>query len=154
LANLGPQPPGSAVKAIVAEAIPPTLQTKLEKARMDSFELTSHLEAKAKEHQNSAAHYHEILEDIATVNNRIASLDLASSPPVLDETLTNIAKDTVPLTKQTPFTLLLMRIVEIGLPVLLSIFSSLFLLRYSLTEKRSHEIKDLLRQRNEARLTA
>ena len=45
----------------------------------------------------------------------------------------------------------MMRVVEIGLPVLLSIFSIFFLLRYSLTEKRSHEIKDLLKQRNEAR---
>jgi Na+/melibiose symporter-like transporter len=42
----------------------------------------------------------------------------------------------------------MMRVVEIGLPLLLSIFSILFILQYSLTEKRSHEIKDLLKQRN------
>ena len=42
----------------------------------------------------------------------------------------------------------MMRVVEIGLPLLLSIFSIFFVLRYSLTEKRSHEIKDLLKQRN------
>jgi hypothetical protein len=35
--------------------------------------------------------------------------------------------------------------------LLLSIFSIFFLLRYSLTEKRSHEIKDLLKKRNEER---
>jgi Na+/melibiose symporter-like transporter len=69
----------------------------------------------------------------------------------LDAELTTIAKDVALLTKQAPYTLLMMRVVEIGLPVLLSLFSGFFLLRYSLTEKRSHEIKDLLRQRNEAR---
>ena len=57
----------------------------------------------------------------------------------------------MPLTKQTPYTLLMMRVVEIGLPLLLSIFSIFFLLRYSLTEKRSHEIKELLKKRNEER---
>jgi Na+/melibiose symporter-like transporter len=46
---------------------------------------------------------------------------------------------------------LMMRVVEIGLPVLLSLVSLFFLFQYSLTEKRSHEIKDLLKQRNEAR---
>ena len=45
----------------------------------------------------------------------------------------------------------MMRVVEIGLPLLLGIFSIFFLLRYSLTEKRSHEIKNLLKQRNEER---
>jgi Na+/melibiose symporter-like transporter len=45
----------------------------------------------------------------------------------------------------------MMRIVEIGLPVLLSLLSVFFVFRYSLTEKRSHEIKDLLKQRNSER---
>jgi Na+/melibiose symporter-like transporter len=45
----------------------------------------------------------------------------------------------------------MMRLVEIGLPALLSVFSILFLLRYSLTEKRSQEIKELLKQRTEER---
>ena len=151
LANLGPQAGNSLVKAAVAEAIPLTLQTKLEKARMNSFALLSHLESKSKEQKNSARHYQELIQTITLVNNQIASLNAASSLPVLDEELKSIAKDTVPLTKQTPYTLLMMRVVEIGMPVLLSVFSVFFLLRYSLTEKRSQEIKDLLRQRHEAR---
>ncbi len=151
LASLGPQAQDYLVKATVAEAIPLTLQTKLEKARMNSFELMSHLKARSMEHKNSANHYQEIIQNITTVNNRIATLNAASSPAILDEELKTIAMDMVPLTKQAPYTLLMMRVVEIGLPVLLSIFSIFFLLRYSLTEKRSHEIKDLLKHRNEAR---
>jgi len=42
----------------------------------------------------------------------------------------------------------MMRVVEIGLPVLLCLFSFIFVIRYTLTEKRSHEIKELLRLRN------
>jgi GPH family glycoside/pentoside/hexuronide:cation symporter len=149
--NLGPQAQDSRVKAMVAEAIPLTFQTKFEKARMYSFELMSHLESKSKESKNSVAHYQEIIKNITTVNNRIANLSAASTLHNLDDELATIEKDILPLTKQTPYTLLMMRVVEIGLPVLLSIFSIFFLLRYSLTEKRSQEIKNLLKQRNEER---
>ena len=151
LENLGPQAQDSQVKAAVVEAIPLTLQTKFEKARMNSFELMLHLESKSKENKNSVEYYQEIIQNITTVNNRIASLNAASSLDILGKGLTTIENDIVPLTKQTPYTLLMMRVVEIGLPVLLSIFSIFFLLRYSLTEKRSQEIKNLLKQRNEER---
>jgi GPH family glycoside/pentoside/hexuronide:cation symporter len=151
LENLGPQTQDSQVKATVAEAIRLTLQTKFEKARMYSVELMSHLESKSKESKNSVEHYQELIKNITTLNNQLASLNAASSLHILDNELTTIEKDILPLTKQTPYTLLMMRVVEIGLPVLLSIFSIFFLLRYSLTEKRSQEIKNLLRQRNEER---
>jgi glycoside/pentoside/hexuronide:cation symporter, GPH family len=57
----------------------------------------------------------------------------------------------VPLKLQSPLTLLRMRIVEIGLPILLSFFSIFFVMKYALTEKRSHEIKELITIRNRAR---
>ena len=151
LASLGPQAQDSLVKATVAEAIPLTLQTRLEKARMNSFELMAHLQSQSRKHKNSQAHYEEIIRNMTTVDDRIARLKAASSLEALDQALTAITNDIVPLTKQTPFTLLMMRVVEIGLPVLLSLVSLYYLFQYSLTEKRSHEIKDLLKQRNEAR---
>jgi GPH family glycoside/pentoside/hexuronide:cation symporter len=153
LASLGPEAQDAVVKATVAEAIPLTLKTKIEKAWMTSFELKSHLEAKAKEHPSSQGHYSQLLQHITVLDNRIANLNTSNPLPALDEELKAITREMVPLTKQTPFTLLMMRVVEIGLPVLLSLVSLLFLLRYSLTEQRSHEIKDLLKQRNEARAT-
>jgi Na+/melibiose symporter-like transporter len=82
------------------------------------------------------------------VNNCLANMNTTSSLNFLDKQLGIIEREIVPLTKQTPYTLLMMRVVEIGLPLLLSIFSIFFVLRYSLTEKRSHEIKDLLKQKN------
>lgn len=149
--NLGPQAQDSRVKAMVAEAIPLTFQTKFEKARMYSSELKSHLESKSLESKNSAVHYQEIIKNITTLNDRLSKLNAASTLHNLDDELATIEKDIPPLTKQAPYTLLMMRVVEIGLPVLLSIFSIFFLLRYSLTEKRSQEIKNLLKQRNEER---
>ena len=88
LENLGPQAQDSQVKATVAEAIPLTFQTKFEKARMYSFELMSHLESKSKESKNSVEHYQEIIQNITIVNNRIASLNAASSLHDLDNELT------------------------------------------------------------------
>jgi GPH family glycoside/pentoside/hexuronide:cation symporter len=153
LANAQPQASDSEIKTAAAEAIPLTLQTKLAKARLISFELMTRLESKAQAHNNSKGHHEEIMRSMTTVNDRIASLKAMSALDSLDQELTTLAQETVPLTRQTPFTLLTMRVVEIGLPVLLSIVSLLFLLRYSLTEARSNEIKNLLKQRNEARAT-
>jgi hypothetical protein len=150
LANLVPGAQDSLMNATVIKAIPLTLQTKLVKARMYSFELKSHLEAKSLETKNSREHYDVIMQEISGVNNRLAGMNTASSMVLLDNELGAIESRIVPLTQQTPYTLLMMRVVEIGLPLLLSIFSIFFVLKYSLTEKRSHEIKDLLRERNVA----
>jgi GPH family glycoside/pentoside/hexuronide:cation symporter len=144
----GPQTEASMINTIVTEAIPLTLQAKLEQARMNSFELMSRLEARSLETKNSKEHYKRLLWNITMVNDCLANMNTTSSLNFLDKQLGIIEREIVPLTKQTPYTLLMMRVVEIGLPLLLSIFSFFFLLRYTLTEKRSHEIKELLRQRN------
>jgi glycoside/pentoside/hexuronide:cation symporter, GPH family len=148
LESLTPQAPDSLVKALAAEAIPLTIQTKLEKARMYSFVLLLHLETKSLETKNSRQHYDNIMREIESVNDRLTKLNATTSLNLMDKDLASIQNDVVPLTQQSPYTLLMMRVVEIGLPLLLSIFSIFFVLRYSLTEKRSHEIKDLINQRN------
>ena len=154
LANVGPLAEDSLVKATVKEAIALIFQTKLEKLRLSSFELMSHLETQSREHKNSTEHYQAIMQNIIALNNRIAALNPASSLATLDQDLAAVAKETVPLTRQPPYTLLMMRVVEIGLPILLSMVSLSFLLRYSLTEKRSHEIKDLVEKETRARSEA
>jgi hypothetical protein len=152
LDGIPPTASDSLAKSIATEVIPLTLQTKLEKARMNSFELMTHLETRSTETRNSREHYDKIMQEIKGVDGRLTNLSETSSLDLIDNELASIENDIVPLTKQTPYTLLMMRIVEIGLPLLLSIFSVFFVLRYSLTEKRSHEIKELIRQRNAERL--
>lgn len=134
--------------ALIEKAISLTLQTKLEKARINSFELRSHLDAKAIEVKKSPEHYETLSKNIKGVDDRLALMNPLLSLDVFDEELGNIENKMVLLKKQTPYTLLMMRVVEIGLPLLLSLVSIFFILRYSLTEERSHEIKELIRKRN------
>jgi GPH family glycoside/pentoside/hexuronide:cation symporter len=143
----------SLVRSLTAYAVPVTLQTRLEKARMSSFDLLLHLQSKSlnKRYENkekSREHIDKLIKDISLLDVRISNIDPMSSLDALDKELGAIKDEIMPLTQQTPYTLLMMRVVEIGLPLLLSLFSIFFVLRYSLTEKRSHEIKELLRQRN------
>lgn len=142
----------SATDSVIKTAIALTFRPKLEKAKMHAFELMSHLEARAVKNTNSIEHYRLIINNIISINSTIAALETSASPDQLDKELASIERNIVPLTKQTPYTLLMMRVVEIGLPVLLALFSIFFIFRYSLTEKRSHEIKDILRKRNEERI--
>jgi hypothetical protein len=152
LEKSGTQTPASETPALVEKAITLTLQTKLEKARISSFELRSHLDAKSIEAKKSPEHYITLSRNIKEVDDRLASMNPLLSLDLFDEELGTIENGMVLLKKQTPYTLLMMRVVEIGLPLLLSLISIFFILSYSLTEERSHEIKELIRKRNLERL--
>jgi glycoside/pentoside/hexuronide:cation symporter, GPH family len=125
----------------------------LQKARTKSSELMAHLEEKATNDKHGKEHYRTLMQNMAGVNERLAGLDVSTSSESFDAVLSSIETDIMQLTVQSPYTLLMMRIVEIGLPVLLSLFSIFFVMKYSLTEKRSHEIKELIKKRNEERLS-
>ncbi|MDO9255934.1 MAG: MFS transporter [Bacteroidales bacterium] len=156
LDKLGSAPTDSVVKILAKDAVSLTLQTNFEKAKMTSFELISHLESKSLvpklvKKEETDKHYDLIMKEITGVRARIADIETSSSLASLDKDLGTIESEIMPLTQQTPYTLLMMRVVEIGLPFLLSLLSIFFILKYSLTEKRSHEIKDLLKLRNAER---
>ena len=138
-------------EAVAKEVISLTLQIKLEKAKFYAFELGMHLETKSDETKKSGEHYNELMDNIAWVNNKLTGLNSSDRLSNIDKALSEVEGRIVPLKKQTPYTLLMMRIVEIGLPFLLSLFSIFFVLKYSLTEKRSHEIKELISLRNKER---
>jgi GPH family glycoside/pentoside/hexuronide:cation symporter len=141
-----PEPSG--MKELAVHAIPLILQVKIEKARVNSLELMSHLETRSRRTLNSKNHYDALLQNMMAVNGRLGGIDTAVSPDSLDNELGAAENEIRGLTRQSPYTLLMMRVVEIGLPFLLSVVSSLFLVRYSLTERRCREIKELLRLRN------
>jgi hypothetical protein len=152
LEKADPQTQSADFKPITEEAVALALQTNLAKARMNSYILLSHLDAKSLDTKNSKEHYDVLIKNINGINTRLANMKTSSPLESLDKELEEIETEIRPLTKQTPYTLLMMRVVEIGLPLLLSIFSVFFVLRYSLTEKRSHEIKELITQRNAQRI--
>jgi GPH family glycoside/pentoside/hexuronide:cation symporter len=134
--------------SIIRETVPLVIQTKLTKAKIYSYDLLAHIEARSKEHRQSMEHMIKLTGNVSAINSRINALDAASPPDMLNKGLDAIEKDIEPLKKQSPYTLLMMRIVEIGLPLLLSLLALLFAVRYSLTDKRTFEIKELLKQRN------
>jgi glycoside/pentoside/hexuronide:cation symporter, GPH family len=152
LDNANPKVNPSEIKSREEVTIPLTLETKLLKSSINSSELKLHLEEKSSGSKNSAEHYKTLVQNMTGLNKHIAGLNTAMPLDLLEKELEAILKETISLTKQTPYTLLMMRVVEIGLPVLLSLLSLFFVTRYTLTEKRSHEIKEILKQRNADRL--
>ncbi len=127
------------------------IETKVEKAKFNAFDLLIHLENRLVDTQKSKEHYEELIQFVTEVNGILNIINSGSDKSIIDSQLKEIESKVVPLKKQTPYTLLTMRAVEIGIPILLSIFSLIFILTYTLTEKSLQDVKMKLRQRNAER---
>jgi len=147
LASVSVGGPAATTDSLIRATIPLILQPKLTKARISSFDLLVHLRTRSNEQKRSQAHTEHLINSVTEINNMISALDPRSALDTLDAGLSSIGLGIEPLKKQAPYTLLMMRVVEIGLPVLLSLLALLFAFRYALTEKRTMEIKELLRAR-------
>lgn len=146
--------PHQQVISTLEEAYPYILQTTLDKASLKSFELLSHLDIKSRESKSSFEHYELLKEKTISIDTDIAAFktQLQQAPEALIVNIEAIKHASMELKHQAPYTLFWMRAVEIGLPLLLSIISIFFALRYSLTEDRCYEIKAALKDRNEKRM--
>jgi GPH family glycoside/pentoside/hexuronide:cation symporter len=132
-------------------AKPILLKEQIEKVSSSAGILSAHLQDEAGGKRKNKDHYDGLLQPMNEVNAAVSALNVSMTKEEMMNTLKIIDQKIVPLKRQSPYTLLMMRVVEIGLPVVLSIISMIFLLHYALTERRSHEIKDLLRQRSNGR---
>lgn len=121
----------------------------IENARSRATELQAHIRTQTDKARHSREHYYGLLASAERVSNIFQSIDTSLTNNRIEALLGAIESNMMALTRQAPHTLLRMRVVEIGVPILLTIFSLLFIIRYTLTEKRSQEIKTLLRLRNE-----
>jgi glycoside/pentoside/hexuronide:cation symporter, GPH family len=138
-------------KAFYAQYIAMAIETKIEKARLNAFDLYVHIENESRKTQKSNLHYQELIQFCSEVKGKLDNIKPGSDWKRIDLELSAVENMVVPLKKQSPYTLLMMRVVEIGLPILLSIFSMIFILKYTLTEKNLQEVKIKLRERNAAR---
>ena len=120
---------------------------KLDRAQLEAAELFSYLQTKATSAGKSSEHYQALAQTTHEIDAKLSSMRDAPRATELE----SLEPALVQLTKQPPYTLLMMRVVEIGLPLIACFFSLLFILRYALTETRSREIKDLLEQRHAER---
>ncbi|NLD63190.1 MAG: MFS transporter [Bacteroidales bacterium] len=149
LASAVPAVPAVVGDSLVRATVPLIMQSKLTKARISSFDLFVHLRTRSNEQKKSRDHTENLISRIADMNSIIYALEPGSPLDVLDSGLAVIGGDIEPLKKQSPYTLLMMRVVEIGLPVLLCLLALFFAFRYALTEKRTLEIKELLQQKRD-----
>ncbi len=142
--------PAANSDSLIRATIPLVMQSKLTKARISSFDLLVHLRTRSEEQEKSLAHTEHLINRVANLSNMIYAMEPGSGLPDLEARLSAIESDIGPLKKQSPYTLLMMRVVEIGLPVLLCLLALAFAFRYALTEKRTLEIKELLREKRES----
>lgn len=124
------------------------IKEKLLKTDLVLYDLNAHLKDKILNNNDSNKdHYVSLRAEVEKMQQQIKTLDISNINSV-QLSAEELKKSIVPLKKQTSFTLLRMRIVEIGTPILLSLLSLFFILKYTLTEKRSLEIKELLSNRS------
>lgn len=112
--------------------------------------LRSHLEDRLATHPAQAEHTRALLEHLGAVETLAGAARrarAAGDPAPLLRVAGELAQHAAFLRRQSPTTLFRLRLVEIGLPLALSLVSILFVLRYPLTEQRCYEIKELLQQR-------
>ncbi len=123
------------------------LTVKLDKIKTNVFELENYFNNKiADPEETDKEHYQQLENTIQKTKSLLNSNSISFNE--LSNVTKQINKEIVALKRQTPYTLLMMRVVEIGIPILLSLFSLFFVLKYTLTEKRSLEIKELLNQKS------
>lgn len=131
---------------------PLLMQPKLDKMESNVFEMLTYFHNKSLDTKTkNKEHYNHLYNKMSEMKLALDQVKVELNVPALSKEIDKIEGELVPLKRQTPYTLFMMRVVEIGIPALLSLFSIFFLLKYTLTEKRSMEIKDLLlKSRSEA----
>ncbi len=157
LKNIGHESPEFRIKEIIESSLPMILNTSFDKSNLKFSTLLLHIKTQSNASTDTSKHYQNMVRNLSTIHEKIEFsqsnlIRSSSNPESIIKDLQAIKKASVGLTLQTPHTLFWMRAVEIGLPLLLCLFSLFFALRYSLTEERTYEIKGILKTRNAKRL--
>ena len=84
----------------------------------------------------------KVIEETESLQKR--ATEVVDKPNVLYSNIENLLHRSTALSVQKPRTLFLLRIIEIGLPLLLSLVSIAFTVLYPLSDERCYEIKDKL----------
>jgi GPH family glycoside/pentoside/hexuronide:cation symporter len=148
VASLRPQSEPRLIAEMIDDIEALRMREKLEMARVHADELHAYLKTKSRDAPEGRAHYEELAHTSKAIGALLARTSDALPRGDFRDDLARISSALAPLSMQSPYTLLMMRAIEIGLPLLACCFSLLFVFRYQLTEARSHEIKELLAQRH------
>lgn len=121
----------------------------IEKSSSRALDLQNLINDNINKNNKNLSHYQALNATLEDLKHKLSLMQPSQDIQILSHQLKETESLIVPLKKQSPYTLLMMRMVEIGIPLILTMFSLFFILKYTLTEKRSLEIKALLKQRNE-----
>jgi GPH family glycoside/pentoside/hexuronide:cation symporter len=129
------------------------LNDQIETVVRNSDKLQEHFDERMRDNPELIEHLGRLIERTEAVRSdaisiRSRALQLASDPPQVVREVETLFEQTMLLKQQTPKTLFRLRLVEIGLPLALSIVSIVLTLRYPLTEARCYEIKQALQARH------
>ncbi len=135
-----------------AEARVAKFVNQIERMIASAEKLRGHFNARIEEHPDQAEHIRPLIERLDSMSSEAAALQsksasLVTTPADVIRAADELLQQTTFLKQQAPRTLFRLRLVEIGLPLALSIVSILLTLRYPLTEARCYEIKEELKQR-------
>jgi glycoside/pentoside/hexuronide:cation symporter, GPH family len=137
------------------------MNTSARKAKLDqnlndflinAQKLKDHLAERATRYPRQAEYISGLNEQLEAIHESAAAMlansaGLSANPEAFKREVDAILHPTRRLKQQAPQILFRLRLVEIGLPLLLSVASIFLTLRYPLTEERCYEIKRLLEER-------
>jgi glycoside/pentoside/hexuronide:cation symporter, GPH family len=128
------------------------LSGQVEKMLLGIEGLQEHFDKRIENYPDQAEHVRRLADRLEVVRAKAVALQANSTtyvtaPATLLADADAILAETPLLKQQVPLTLFRLRLVEIGLPLVLSIISILLTLRYPLTEARCYEIKAALKKR-------
>ena len=114
--------------------------------------LEDHFNDRTEAYPEQAEHVRGLVDRLDAVRSKTEALQAksvgsATTPTALVAQADAILAETPFLKQQAPQTLFRLRLVEIGLPLALSVVSIFLTLRYPLTESRCYEIKESLKKR-------
>ena len=89
----------------------------------------------------------KVIEETKSLQKR--ATEVVDKPDILYSNIENLLHKSTALSVQKPRTLFLLRIIEIGLPLFLSLVSIAFTLLYPLSDERCYEIKEKLDRRKQ-----
>lgn len=119
---------------------------RIEVATANGKHLADYFAVKQQQVPGSAHHYQQLAARTEALRDRLQALDGADTSRLLEEGRA-ILEQSRAVSRQSPVTVLRLRVFEIGLPLLLCIASLLAMRRYPLSEDRMYEIKAELERR-------
>jgi GPH family glycoside/pentoside/hexuronide:cation symporter len=135
-----------------AKPIAETFDSELADAGKKTDEIKKHFTDRTAEYKNQSEHLSELIGrtealEEAAIEFKASRDGLLSTPADLAKRADQLEQQAGGLKQQTPSTLLRLRVIEIGVPLALSVVSILLTLMYPLTEARCYEIKAELEKR-------